>query len=45
LTHYRQCLALLEDQLPDSPLVKQLRTELDAHFDGAISEPVLARAP
>ena len=30
LTHYRHCLALLEDQLPDSPLVKQLRTELGA---------------
>ena len=45
LTHYRHCLALLQDQLPDSPLVKQLRTELDAHFDGAIGEPVLASAP
>jgi hypothetical protein len=45
LTHYRHCLALLEDQLPDSPLVKQLRTELDAHLDGAISEPLLATTP
>ena len=42
LTHYRHCLALLEDQLPDSPLVKQLRTELGAHLHGAVSEPVLA---
>ena len=42
LTHYRHCLALLEDQLPDSPLVKQLRTELGAQLDGAVSEPVLA---
>jgi HD domain len=41
LTHYRRCLALLQDQLPDSPLVKQLRTELDAGGDGAIGEPVL----
>ena len=45
LTHYRHCLALLEDQLPDSPLVRQLRTELDAHLDGAISEPMLATTP
>ena len=30
------------DQLPDSPLVKQLRTELDAHLDGAISEPLIS---
>ncbi len=44
LTHYRHCLALLEDQLPDSPLVKQLRTELEAGRDGAISEPVFATA-
>ena len=45
LTHYRHCLALLEDQVPDCPLVKQLRTELYAHLDGTISEPVLASAP
>jgi len=45
LTHYRHCLALLEDQLPDSPLVTQLRTELDAGGDGPISEPVLATMP
>ncbi len=45
LTHYRHCLALLQDQLPDSPLVNQLRTELDAHLDGAIGEPALASAP
>jgi hypothetical protein len=45
LTHFRHCLALLQDQLPDSPLVKQLRTELDAHLDGAISEPVLTITP
>ncbi len=43
LTHYRHCLALLEDRLPDSPLVRQLRTELDAQLDDALSAPVLAR--
>jgi HD domain len=43
LTHYRHCLALLEDQLLDFPLVGQLRTELDAPLDGAVSAPVLAR--
>jgi (p)ppGpp synthase/HD superfamily hydrolase len=29
LAHYRQCLQLLEQHLTDSPLVKQLRTELE----------------
>jgi (p)ppGpp synthase/HD superfamily hydrolase len=29
LTHYRRCLELLERSLADSPLVAQLRTELD----------------
>ncbi len=43
LTNYRHCLQLLEEQLPGSPLVRQLRTELDAGGDGAITEPVLAR--
>ena len=42
LTHYRHCLALLEDQLPDYPLVGQLRTELDARSNGAVRAPVLA---
>jgi len=45
LTHYRHCLALLQDQLPDSPLVKQLQIELDARGDGATSEPVIATMP
>ena len=36
LTHYRHCLALLEERLPDYPLVGQLRTELDGLRDGAI---------
>ncbi len=42
LTHYRHCLALLEDQLPDYPLVGQLRTELDARSNGAVWAPMLA---
>ncbi len=29
LTHYRQCLDLLEDLLTDSPLVEQLRNQLE----------------
>jgi hypothetical protein len=29
LTHYRHCLRLLEEHLPDSPLVTTLRTELE----------------
>jgi (p)ppGpp synthase/HD superfamily hydrolase len=34
LTHYRRCLRLLEARLSDSPLVAQLRTELE-HLTGA----------
>jgi (p)ppGpp synthase/HD superfamily hydrolase len=34
LTHYRHCLRLLEAGLGDSPLVEQLRTELEP-FDAA----------
>ena len=30
LTHYRHCLEMLERHLADSPLVKQLRSELEA---------------
>ncbi len=30
LTHHRDCLELLEDRLPDSPLVTQLRIELES---------------
>jgi (p)ppGpp synthase/HD superfamily hydrolase len=29
LAHYRRCLALLQERLPDSPLVGQLATELE----------------
>jgi HD domain len=29
LTHYRHCMRLLEEHLPDSPLVTTLRTELE----------------
>jgi len=42
LTHYRNCLALLEDRLPDYPLVGQLRTELAGVWDSAISARVPA---
>jgi (p)ppGpp synthase/HD superfamily hydrolase len=42
LTHYRHCLALLEDQLPDSPLVGQLRTELEGYLDSAVCGSVHA---
>lgn len=45
LTHYRHCLELLEDQLPDYPLVRQLRTELDGLWDGTVSVRVLASTP
>jgi (p)ppGpp synthase/HD superfamily hydrolase len=30
LKHYRECLEMLEERLPDSPLVGELRTELAA---------------
>jgi hypothetical protein len=41
LKHYSHCLQLLQERLPDSPLVEQLRTQLDAGGEGALSEPVL----
>jgi (p)ppGpp synthase/HD superfamily hydrolase len=44
LTHYRQCLRLLEDHIPDSPLVGHLRTELGTLPDRSASEPMLATA-
>jgi hypothetical protein len=31
LTHYKRCLALLQERLPDSPLVDQLDAELARH--------------
>ena len=34
LKHYRGCLRLLSEQLPDCPLVEELRTELDASRKG-----------
>ncbi len=45
LTHYRDCLGLLEKQLPGSPLVRDLGAELE-HLDqpGMASEPALAGA-
>jgi HD domain len=42
LMHYRDCLAMLEDQLPDSALVRQLRTELEAQRDDTVSTPAFA---
>ena len=41
LTHYRHCLRLLEDQIPDSLLVGYLRTELGTLPDRAAREPML----
>jgi hypothetical protein len=32
LRHYQRSLALLEERLPESPLVRDLRTELDAYL-------------
>ena len=43
LDHYERCLELLERVQPDSPLVAQLRTELDSLFRDIELEP--ARPP
>jgi (p)ppGpp synthase/HD superfamily hydrolase len=37
MSHYRRCLEMLETELADSPLVAQLRAELDR-----VSEPIAA---
>ena len=42
LTHYHRCLELLEDLLTDSPLVKQLRIELESITSSPREHPVLA---
>jgi (p)ppGpp synthase/HD superfamily hydrolase len=42
LTHYRRCLELLEQRLPDSPLVIQLRAEFDRISATPEFRPVLA---
>ena len=43
-TSYRDCLHLLQERLPDSPLVEQLDTELQSRSHAAVSEPALAGA-
>jgi (p)ppGpp synthase/HD superfamily hydrolase len=42
LNHYRECLELLEHELPGAPLVVQLRGELDALPADIVREPVFA---
>ena len=44
LAHYRHCLEMLERHLADSPLVMQLRAELEAHDAVSIRRPALADA-
>jgi (p)ppGpp synthase/HD superfamily hydrolase len=44
LGHYRRCLALLQERLPDSPLVAQLDAELEKLSAGAGRESVLTAA-
>lgn len=41
LAHYRQCLQLLQGHLTDSPLVTQLRTQLEKPFSTANGPPPL----
>jgi (p)ppGpp synthase/HD superfamily hydrolase len=42
LTHYRRCLALLQERLPDSPLVGMLARELELLSDRGIGEHATA---
>ena len=42
LTHYRRCLELLERLLPESPLVVQLRAEVDHLSEATALEPAFA---
>lgn len=44
LTHYRRCLELLERNLANSPLVAQLRSELELRSPVPAARPVLAGA-
>jgi (p)ppGpp synthase/HD superfamily hydrolase len=44
LSHYRHCLEMLERHLADSPLVRQLRAELEARAAVAVRGPALADA-
>ncbi|MBV9003899.1 MAG: bifunctional (p)ppGpp synthetase/guanosine-3',5'-bis(diphosphate) 3'-pyrophosphohydrolase [Solirubrobacterales bacterium] len=44
LSHYRRCLELLESRLPGTPLIAQLRAELEILAATAGDRPVLAQA-
>jgi (p)ppGpp synthase/HD superfamily hydrolase len=44
LAHYRQCLQLLEEHLSESPLVTQLRTQLDKSSLTYTSTPLVPSA-
>jgi (p)ppGpp synthase/HD superfamily hydrolase len=44
LTHYRHCLEMLERHLAESPLVRQLRAELEARAAVPVRHPALADA-
>jgi (p)ppGpp synthase/HD superfamily hydrolase len=45
LAHYRECLRLLEQRLPDSPLVGTLRAELAKVADVAHGQALAGRTP
>jgi (p)ppGpp synthase/HD superfamily hydrolase len=42
LAHYRHCLRLLESHIPDAPLVRQLRAEMESLAAIAAREPIIA---
>jgi uncharacterized protein involved in exopolysaccharide biosynthesis len=44
LAHYRHCLEMLERHQADSPLVTQLRAELEARSAVPVRRPALANA-
>ncbi len=44
LTHFHHCLELLEDTLSGSPLIEQLRMELESLPGAAGRQPALAGA-
>jgi len=43
LAHYQRCLALLQERLPDSPLVRQLDAEVKDLLARSHAQPPLAR--
>jgi len=45
LAHYRHCLELLQERLPDSSLVGALEAELEPHIAAAEREQALSTAP